>query len=139
LVNSVELPLERRSDDALSGRSLPPFPIGWALAGGIIGVGAYIMYALLFEEFILPALREPGAPQLSIGQQFGFALLMIGVLVVASLSGAIPITFISGMLWQSSTIHNGRDPSDWIIFAPMFFGAIALALLPIGLRAFAKQ
>lgn len=127
----------------------PPSPV-WSRNGTIdqvftrllpaagIGSACYLAYGLLFEQFFMPALRRPGEPMLSYGQQAGLMMLPAGILGMAiglvllwrtwiarGIAIAAPFLIAKGVnsLWNESLAQYGPDPSDQVLYVPILVGA----------------
>ena len=118
-----------------------------AMSGAVVGAVSFVVYGLIFEQFVMPQLRVPGEPMRSYGQLFGLIMLPLGMLLGASagvslalarwrncLTGAafnvaIPflVSFTALQLWRSSLAEYGPNPSDWVMFVPLLL-ASALSL-----------
>jgi hypothetical protein len=116
------------------------------LIGGAIGGASYVCYATLFEQFVMPSLRTPGAPMLSYGQQCGVMMVVafyvgcsIGLSLVARrwwltlIAILFPVFIVLAIsnLWSSNFAVYGADPSDWIVFVPVVVGSVLCVPLNI--------
>ena len=136
----------------------PPSPV-WSRNGTIdrvfarllpaagIGSACYLAYGLLFEQFFMPALRRPGEPMLSYGQQAGLMMLPAAILgtaiglvllwrtwIARGIAVVAPLLVAKGVnsLWNESLAQYGPDPSDQVLYVPILAGApLCLAIVVI--------
>jgi hypothetical protein len=121
-----------------------------ALIGAGIAAAIHVVYGLAFEVLVMPSLLQPGTPQLSYGQEAGFMAFcaaglggsvgfsvalckhshcMLG-LGFALGSATVTVGFVAH-LWSDSHSRYGPDPSDNIVFVPLFVGSVAVLVLTV--------
>lgn len=143
------------ADDSVRSVSLPAA----AVAGGFVAAIAFVAFATAAAESVLPALRVPGEPILSYGQEAILSLLLVSAIgesagaALAALcfrSHAIrPLLLLGGIsvavfalalwLWSISIDSYGHDPSDIIAYLPLHPASTAgccLAILGFGVCAY---
>ena len=132
-------------------RSLPPNQVVLAgFFGAFASGGAYALYGLAYEHFVMPSTA------MAYGQQAGAMAVVAGCLgacvgislVVAccgwvlrasvlNIAASVAVALLVGLLWMDSNRRYGADPSDNLVFLPTMFIAFVTFILGAVLAVFA--